>query len=162
MPPLAGRAPGPVGAALGDPQAWCGLIVDLHHVSAQSLRVAIAAHGVERMMLVTDAMPPTGTELLDFKLHGRTIFRRGGRLTTEDGTLAGSDLDMASAVRNCVARLSLGTPTALMMASLAPACFLRLNNELGRIAPGCRASFVLLDRTLNVCGTWIDGVEMRH
>ncbi len=162
MPPLAGRAPGPVGAALGDPQAWCGLIVDLHHVSAQSLRVAIAAHGVERMMLVTDAMPPTGTELLDFKLHGRTIFRRGGRLTTEDGTLAGSDLDMASAVRNCVARLSLGTPTALMMASLAPACFLRLNNELGRIAPGCRARFVLLDRTLNVCGTWIDGVEMRH
>jgi N-acetylglucosamine-6-phosphate deacetylase len=159
MPPMAGRAPGPVGAALADPLAWCGLIVDLHHVSAPSLRVAIAAHGVERMMLVTDAMPPTGTDLTHFALHGRTIFRRGGRLTTADGTLAGSDLDMASAVRNCVAKLSLGVPTALMMASLAPASFLRLDDQLGRISPGCRASFVLLDQAGKVRATWIDGVE---
>jgi len=159
MPPMAGRAPGPVGAALGDPRAWCGLIVDLHHVSVPALKVAIAAHGVERMMLVTDAMPPTGTDLPDFELHGRTIFRRGGRLTTEDGTLAGSDLDMASAVRNCVAELSLSTPTALMMASLAPASFLRLDDELGRIAPGYRASFALLNEGLIARRTWIDGVE---
>jgi len=159
MPPMAGRAPGPVGAALADERAWCGLIVDLHHVSAMSLRVAIAAHGVERMMLVTDAMPPTGTDLTHFELHGRTIFRRGGRLTTADGTLAGSDLDMASAVRNCVAKLSLGVPDALMMASLAPASFLRLDDQLGRISPGYRASFVLLDQALEVRATWIDGVE---
>ena len=110
-------------------------------------------------MLVTDAMPPTGTDLTHFELHGRTIFRRGGRLTTEDGTLAGSDLDMASAVRNCVAKLSLGAPAALMMASLAPASFLRLDDQLGRISPGYRASFVLLDQALKVRATWIDGVE---
>ena len=57
MPPLAGREPGPVGAALDDPDAWAGIIVDLHHVSVPSLRVAIAARGYQRMMLVTDAMP---------------------------------------------------------------------------------------------------------
>jgi N-acetylglucosamine-6-phosphate deacetylase len=159
MPPMAARAPGPVGAALGDPEAWCGLIVDLHHVSTQSLRVAIAAHGTERMMIVTDAMPATGTDLTDFELQGRTVFRRGGRLTTEDGTLAGSDLDMISAVRNCVAEVSLSVPSALMMASHAPASFLRLDDELGRIAPGYRANLVLLDRALNVRATWIGGAE---
>jgi N-acetylglucosamine-6-phosphate deacetylase len=159
MPPMAGRAPGPVGAALGDPEAWCGLIVDLHHVSAQSLRVAIAAHGIERMMIVTDAMPATGTDLTDFELHGRTVFRRGGRLTTEDGTLAGSDLDMISAVRNCIAKVSLSLPSALMMATHAPASFLRLDDELGRIAAGYRANLVLLDGALNVRATWIEGVE---
>lgn len=157
MPPLAGRDPGPVGAALDSKDTWCGLIVDGHHVSDAALRVAIAAKGTERMMLVTDAMAVTGTDLTRFDLHGRTIHRKDGRLTTEDGTLAGSDLDMASAVRNSVQRLGLALPDVLRMASLVPASFLRLDHELGRIAPGYRADLVLLDETLNVRQTWIAG-----
>jgi N-acetylglucosamine-6-phosphate deacetylase len=157
MPPLAGRDPGPVGAALDSKDTWCGLIVDGHHVSDAALRVAIAAKGTERMMLVTDAMSVTGTDLTCFELHGRTILRKDGRLTTEDGTLAGSDLDMASAVRNSVERLGLALPDVLRMASLVPASFLRLDHELGRIAPGYRADLVLLDESLQVRQTWIDG-----
>jgi N-acetylglucosamine-6-phosphate deacetylase len=157
MPPLAGRDPGPVGAALDSPDTWCGLIVDGHHVSDAALRVAIAAKGTERMMLVTDAMAVTGTDLTSFELHGRTIYRQDGRLTTADGTLAGSDLDMASAVRNSVQRLGLALPDVLRMASLIPAQFLRLDHELGRIAPGYRADLVLLDESLQVRQTWIGG-----
>jgi N-acetylglucosamine-6-phosphate deacetylase len=157
MPPLAGRDPGPVGAALDSRDTWCGLIVDGHHVSDAALRVAIAAKGTERMMLVTDAMSVTGTDLTQFDLHGRTIYRKDGRLTTEDGTLAGSDLDMASAVRNSVQRLGLALPDVLRMASLVPASFLRLDHELGRIAPGYRADLVLLDESLSVKQTWIAG-----
>ena len=157
MPPLAGRDPGPVGAALDSPDTWCGLIVDGHHVSDAALRVAIAAKGKEHMMLVTDAMAVTGTDLTGFELHGRTIYRRDGRLTTADGTLAGSDLDMAGAVRNSVERLGLALPDALRMASLIPARFLRLDHEMGRIAPGYRADLVLLDESLQVRETWIGG-----
>ncbi|MXQ11404.1 N-acetylglucosamine-6-phosphate deacetylase [Microvirga makkahensis] len=157
MPPLAGREPGPVGAALDNRDAWCGIIVDGHHVSDASLRLAIAAKGTERMMLVTDAMAVTGTDMRTFDLHGRTIYRKEGRLSTEDGTLAGSDLDMACAVRNGVERLGLGLPDVLRMASLVPAAFLRLDHELGRIAPGYRADLVLLDEGLHVQDTWIGG-----
>ena len=157
MPPLAGRDPGPVGAALDSPDTWCGLIVDGHHVSDAALRIAIAAKGMERTMLVTDAMAVTGTDLESFELHDRTIYRKDGRLTTADGTLAGSDLDMASAVRNSVRRLSLALPDVLRMASLIPAQFLRLDHELGRIAPGYRADLVLLDESLQVRQTWING-----
>jgi N-acetylglucosamine-6-phosphate deacetylase len=64
---------------------------------------------------------------------------------------------MASAVRNAVRRLGLGLPDALRMASLHPAAFLRLDHEVGRIAPGYRASLVLLDEDLQVRDTWIDG-----
>ena len=159
MPQLAGRAPGPVGAALDDPEAWCSIIVDLHHVDPVNLRVAIAARGFERTMLVTDAMPTVGTDLKSFELLGRTIMRRDGRLTTGEGTLAGSDLDMASAVRNAVAELGLSLEGALHMASRAPAEFLGLGGELGRIAPGFRASLVLLDEDLMVTQTWIDGAS---
>jgi N-acetylglucosamine-6-phosphate deacetylase len=157
MPPFAGRDPGPVGAALDSNGTWCGLIVDGHHVSDAALRIAVAAKGTDHMMLVTDAMSVTGTDLTSFELHGRTIYRRGGKLTTADGTLAGSDLDMASAVRNSVNRLGLGLPDVLRMASLVPARFLRLDHELGRIAVGYRASLVLLDEGLHVRQTWIDG-----
>jgi N-acetylglucosamine-6-phosphate deacetylase len=165
MPPLAGRDPGPVGAALDSRDTWCGLIVDGHHVSDAALRLAIAAKGTERMMIVTDAMSVTGTDLAGFELHGRTIYRKDGRLTTQDGTLAGSDLDMASAVRNSVERLGLALPDVLRMASLVPASFLRLDHELGRIAPGYRADLVLLDESLQVRQTWIGGSndqEERH
>jgi N-acetylglucosamine-6-phosphate deacetylase len=158
MPPLAGREPGPVGAALDDADAWCGLIVDLFHVSAPSLRVAISAKGWGRMMLVTDAMSSVGSDLTSFEFHGRTIHRRNGTLTTADGTIAGSDLDMATAVRNTVDHLGLPIEAALHMASRAPAEFLGLGGELGRIAPGYRASLVLLDDDLRVTETWIDGV----
>jgi N-acetylglucosamine-6-phosphate deacetylase len=157
MPPLGHREPGPVGAALDDRGSWCGLIVDLHHVSATALRIAIAAKGWDRMMLITDAMPTVGSTLTEFTLLGRRVVRADGRLTTEDGTLAGSDLDMATAVRNVVQALDLPLEHALAMAALVPATFLGLDGELGRIAPGYRASLVLLDDGLQVLETWIDG-----
>ena len=162
MPPLAGREPGPVGAALDDEDAWCGLIVDLHHVSAASLRIAIAARGWHRMTLVTDAMPTVGSSETEFTLLGRVVRRRDGTLKTDDGTLAGSDLDMASAVRNTISALGLPLEAALHMASRAPAEFLGLGGELGRIAPGYRASLVLLDDQLVVTETWIDGMSAAH
>lgn len=158
MPPLAARASGPVGAALDDVDAWCGLIVDLHHVAATTLRVAIAARGWQRMMLVTDAMPTVGSATDGFALPGHAIALRDGVLRAEDGTLAGSHLDMASAVRNVVDGLGLPLEAALHMASRAPAGFLGLGDRFGRIAPGYRASLVLLDDDLAVRATWIDGV----
>ncbi|MBB3809333.1 N-acetylglucosamine-6-phosphate deacetylase [Pseudochelatococcus contaminans] len=158
MPPLAGRDPGPVGAAITDPQAYIGIIADGHHVSSVSLQAAIRAHGPKRVMLVTDAMPPVGIPGDTFSLLGRTITRAGGRLTADDGTLAGSDLDMASAVRNAVSQLGVPVEEALRMAALYPAGFLRLDGELGALRPGHRASFTLLDDDLSVVATWIDGI----
>jgi N-acetylglucosamine-6-phosphate deacetylase len=159
MPPFAGRAPGPVGAALSERDTWCGLIVDLHHVAPAALKAAIAAKGVARAMLVTDAMSTVGTDVSEFRLQGRRILRAGGRLTTEDGTLAGSDLDMASAVRNAVAALDVPLEDALAMASRTPAEWLGLGDRMGRIAPGYRADFVALDADLTARATWIGGLR---
>jgi len=159
MPPLAAREPGPVGAALDTENAWCGVIADLQHVSPPVLRVAFMAKGADRMMLVTDAMPVTGTHSASFDLGGARITRAGGRLTTPEGTLAGADLDMATAVKNAVAVLGLPLEAALRMASRTPAAFLRLDGQLGRIAPGYRANLVLLDDDMRATATWIDGVR---
>ncbi len=158
MPPLTGREPGPVGAALDDANSYCAVIVDLHHVSATSLRVAIAAKGWRRMILVSDAMPTVGTDDRSFTLNGQTITRTADDvLLNASGTLAGAHLDMATAMRNTVTVLGLPLEAALHMASTAPAAFLGLGGELGRIAPGYRANLVLLDDALQVSDSWIDG-----
>jgi N-acetylglucosamine-6-phosphate deacetylase len=162
MPPMSAREPGPAGAALEDRECWCGIIADLHHVAPAMLRLALAARGTERTMLVTDAMPSVGTGLAEFDLLGQSIRRANGRLTAPDGTLAGSDLDMATAVRNSVGVLGVPLEDALHMASRAPAAFLRFDAERGRIAPGFRADLVLLDERLNVLETWIGGVAAGH
>jgi len=82
-----------------------------------------------------------------------------GKCVNSDGILAGSDLDMATTVRNAVSMLGLDIADAIAMATTNPAAFLGLDHELGRIAPGYRASLVLLDDGLDVAATWIDGVR---
>ncbi|QDH71461.1 N-acetylglucosamine-6-phosphate deacetylase [Marilutibacter alkalisoli] len=157
MTPMNSREPGGVGAALDNEDVWCGLIVDGHHVHDASLRVAIAARPRGKMILVTDAMPPVGGEREDFELYGETMTCRDGLCSTASGTLAGSALDMASAVRNSVQRLGLPLDEACRMASQYPAEFLGLGHELGRIAAGYRADLVVLDENVTVQGSWIGG-----
>ena len=88
---------------------------------------------------------------------GKKVLRREGKVTTEDGTLAGSDLDMATAVRNAVSLIGRTPAEALQMASLRPAEFLGLEHQFGRIKPGYRASLVALNEDFLVKATWIDG-----
>ena len=157
MPPLTNREPGIAGAALSAPDTICGIIVDGVHVHPAMLRLALAAKGPDGLMLVTDAMPPAGTDATSFRLYGRTIHRRDGRLLTDDGTLAGADITMAQAVRNAIRLMGVSTEDALRMASLHPARFLRLDHRLGRIQAGWQADLVLLDADMQVAGTWVAG-----
>ncbi|HJU08291.1 MAG TPA: N-acetylglucosamine-6-phosphate deacetylase [Rhodanobacteraceae bacterium] len=156
MTPMGSREPGVVGAALSDPASWCGMIVDGFHVHPVTLRVALAAKARGKIFLVTDAMPPVGGANATFKLGDLTIECRDGRCTTGDGTLAGSSLDMAGAVRNAVTQIGIPLTDAVRMASTYPADFLGSNGR-GRIAPGCRADLVVLDQNLDVRETWIGG-----
>ena len=159
MSPLTSREPGAVGAALEDRTSWCGLIVDGRHIAPATMRVALRCKPIDRFMLVTDAMPSVGMAEKSFMLQGQPIRVEDGVCVNADGTLAGSDLDMAGAVRNAVAMLGVGLDTALRMASRHPAAFLGLDDRLGRIAPGQTASLVALDDQLNVVRSWIDGAE---
>jgi N-acetylglucosamine-6-phosphate deacetylase len=156
MSPLTSREPGVVGAAL-ESDAWCGIIVDGRHVDPAVLRLALRSHRADRFMLVSDAMPCVGGDRSGFMLQGKPISVRDGACYDAEGRLAGSDLDMATAVRNAVRTLGTDLATASVMASGAPASFLGLDGETGRIAPGLWADLVLLDDDLTVLETWIAG-----
>jgi N-acetylglucosamine-6-phosphate deacetylase len=159
MSPLASRAPGMVGAALDDANAWCGIIVDGHHVDPASLRVALKAKPRGKVFLVTDAMPPVGATSPSYVLNGETITVRDGICQTATGTLAGSALSMIDAVRNATRMLGVPLDEAARMAATYPADFLGLGSTHGRIDNGYRADFTVLDAALRVTETWIGGVR---
>ena len=159
MTPLQGREPGAVGAALEDDACWCGVIVDGVHVHPASLRVALKAKPRGRVFLVTDAMPMVGGDDPSFDLYGETITAIDGVVRNAAGALAGSALDMASAVRNSVHLLGLPLDEACRMAAQYPAEFLGIGGTHGRIAAGYRADLVLLDGEVCVQRSWIGGVE---
>ncbi|HME39832.1 MAG TPA: N-acetylglucosamine-6-phosphate deacetylase [Steroidobacteraceae bacterium] len=152
------REPGIIGAALSDENTWCGIIVDGHHVDPVVLKLALKCKRHDRFMLVTDGMPAVGSSEPTFILQGRVIRVVDGICRDANGTLAGTALDMAAAVRNAVSLLGLDVVEAARMASEYPAEFLGLGHELGRIAPGYRANLVLMNDALRVQKTWIDGL----
>jgi N-acetylglucosamine-6-phosphate deacetylase len=156
MTQMEGRAPGIVGAALAS-NLYCGLIVDGHHVAPAALQAAYRAKGVKELMLVTDAMAITGTDMAQFVLGGREITLANGALRSSEGTLAGSALTMSAAVRNAVSMMKIELADACQMASSTPADFLGLGNSKGHIAPGYCADMVLLNDAGEVTRSWIGG-----
>jgi len=158
MRPLSSREGGPIAQALESPAAWYGLIVDGVHVDPAMLRLTL--RGLGHPMLVTDAMPPVGGSRSSFSLHGKNITARDGCCVTDDRTLAGTVLDMAAAVRNCVRLLGVPLPDALRFASAHPATFLGLEHMLGKLAPGYRADLVAFDpNDIEILATWVAGTD---
>ncbi len=157
MSPLTGREPGVVGAALEDQDSYMGIIIDGFHLHDTTAALSIAAKAQGKTLLVSDAMATIGSDKDSFELYGETIYAVDGRCATADGTLAGSALDMAGAVRNCVIRLGLPLEEALRMASQYPAEFLGTDDCRGHLRVGYRADFALLNADHTLQQTWLGG-----
>ncbi|MEL6523969.1 MAG: N-acetylglucosamine-6-phosphate deacetylase [Pseudomonadota bacterium] len=122
MSQLGNRKPGLVGAALDYGRLSAGVIADGVHVHTASLRAAWAAkQGPGQLFLVTDAMAIAGTEEDRFTLNGRTVIRGEGQLRLEDGTLAGADLDLTTALSVLVQKCGISPAEALAAATTVPA-----------------------------------------
>ena len=115
-----------------------------------------------KLLLVTDAMSSVGSEDSSFEIYGERIQERGGRLINSEGALAGSAIGMIDAVRIAVSIVGLPLEESLRMAALYPATFLKLEDELGRIAKDYRADLVHFDKDFQVHSTWLAGVHLSH
>ncbi|TIO19093.1 MAG: N-acetylglucosamine-6-phosphate deacetylase, partial [Mesorhizobium sp.] len=143
MSQIGNREPGLAGAAIDTGSFYAGIIADGIHVHPGTMTLALnAKKGPGRILLVTDAMATIGTDMTSFTLNGRTIYRKDGSLRLADGTLAGADLDMISAVRFVHRVVGLDLDEALRMASLYPAEAIGQAHRLGRFANGTAADIV--------------------
>jgi N-acetylglucosamine-6-phosphate deacetylase len=158
MRPFNHREPGAVGAALDLDELVCELICDGVHVDPAALRLAYRAKGAAGVLLVTDAIEAAGMPDGQYRLGGGWAVVRAGRAETPDGgSLAGSTLTMDAAVRNAVRFLGVPLATASAMASAVPSRLLGLEHRKGAIAAGRDADLVVLDESLQVCSTMVEG-----
>ncbi len=159
MSQTTGREPGMVGTALS--AGYASIIADGHHVHPTSIKLALAAKQNQnsKIFLISDAMSFTGTDFTELVLNGRKILRQGGKLTLEDGTLAGADIEMASAVRFMHRQIKVELGEALRMATTYPCAAISLN-DAGHLAIGAPADFVWLSEEIEPLATWIGGEQM--
>ncbi|NBN77601.1 N-acetylglucosamine-6-phosphate deacetylase [Microvirga tunisiensis] len=159
MSQLGNREPGMVGATL-DSDVFCGIITDGVHVAPEGLRIALAAKRGEGLFLVSDAMAAAGTDVAEFMLGGRRILRANGRLTLEDGTLAGADICLPRSIRYLVQTVGAPLDLALAMATSRPAACIGASDRLGALAKGRRADLVHLTGDLELAGVWHAGAPV--
>jgi N-acetylglucosamine-6-phosphate deacetylase len=158
MSQIGNREPGLAGAAIDTGSLSAGLIADGIHVDPATIAIALRAkRGPARIFLVSDAMATIGTDMTSFTLNGRTIHRKDGSLRLADGTLAGADLDMISAVRFMHEKIGIALGEALRMASLYPAEAMGVDRRHGRLGKGTAADIIHLSDDLAVRSVWIGG-----
>jgi N-acetylglucosamine-6-phosphate deacetylase len=151
MSPWLGRSPGMVGAVFNHDQVYAGIIADGYHVHYASIELAQKIKQ-DKLILVTDATPPVGTQITSFQIGGQTVFYKDGKCVSADGTLGGSALTMIEAVANCVRYVNVPLAEALRMASFYPAQAIRLDHQLGKIAPGYLANLAIFDNQFQITG----------
>lgn len=131
MSQLNSRNPGLVGAALHSEELYAGIIADGIHVHPANLALAFRTkQGMDTLYLVSDAMAVAGSEEQEFMLNGRRVLREDGRLTLEDGTLAGADLDLISAIKTLTNDIGIPMETALRAATSVPASLIDIDVDL--------------------------------
>lgn len=157
MRPLAQREPGVIGALLQSDAVTVSVIADGVHVHPACLSLVFRSKGAERTALVTDAMPPVGTDAASFRLYGTEVAVRDGACYLPDGTLAGSAFSMNRAVRLMSALPDVSLLDAVRMATATPARALGLQDEIGVLRPGARADIAVCDRELNVWKAFVGG-----
>lgn len=161
MSPFASREPGVLGAALTADSAFCGIILDGHHMHYTSAKLAHKAKPKGKLLIVTDAMSTIGSDQKGFDFFGIEVVQEGDKLTTKEGTLAGSALDMVTAVKNAVEHVGIELDEALNMASLYPAQYLGVSEKMGSIQVGKQADLIIINDQFQVSNTWIAG-ELVH
>ncbi|MFV1874429.1 N-acetylglucosamine-6-phosphate deacetylase [Nioella sp.] len=162
MSQLGNREPGLVGTALSQPHLSAGLIADGIHAHPDSIGIALRSKtGPGRIFLVSDAMAVAGSDLREFRLGTRRVLRTDGRLTLEDGTLAGADLDQLTAIRNLVRWGFADHATALAMATAVPAAVIGESDRLGCLEPGTAADFIHFDpEGSDPASVWLKGAPL--
>ena len=137
MSQMENRAPGLVGATLARDDVHAGLIADGIHVHPATIRIALAASKPsERIFLVSDSMATAGSDIQQFSLNGRDVYRKNQRLTLADGTLAGADLDLPRAISVMVNQAGDTPLEAIRRATSSPSSLLRESGDLGRLKRG--------------------------
>lgn len=153
------REPGMVGALMSLNHVFSELICDGHHVHPNAADILMEKAGHDHVALITDCMMAGGMPDGNYNLGEFPVVVKDGTARLETGNLAGSILKLKEAIKNVV-DWEIATPEqAIMMATLVPAVSCKIDDQCGMIAKGRDADFIVLEPTMELAATYLDGVE---
>ncbi len=143
MPPISHRLPGVIPAAAESEQVRAEIICDGYHIHPSAVRLAWRMFGAERMILVSDSGRCCGmAEDSPFDLGGQTAYLKGGVGRLADGTIACSAANLYQGMVNAIS-FGITEEAAVRAATYNPACAIGAENEVGCIAVGYQADFLV-------------------
>lgn len=157
MRPYHHREPGVIGAVLLDNRVTCEVIADLIHLHPRTIELTYKLKGPDRMILVSDSMGATGLNDGNYQLGGEKVVVKDSVARLENGSLAGSTLTLDKALRNIVNVVGIPFKDALRMITYNPTREISLERNIGSISIGKMADLVVLDESLKVKATFIEG-----
>ena len=158
MPGIHHRKPGPIGAASENDNVYAELICDGQHVHESAVRMAFKLFP-GRICLVSDALRCAGMPEGKYELGGQEVTLKGGLARLADGTIAGSAGNLYDAMRNAVA-FGIGKEEAILSATANPAKQIGRGDEIGAIAVGLLADFVVCDQNLARIAVYLGGEKL--
>lgn len=152
---------------LADDRLAASFIVDGFHLPPAFLNVALRAKGLERSILITDAVMPAGCDPGRYRLGEVDVeLHRDGSVRLREGVrLAGSALRMDQAIANVIRIAGLSLRDAVSLATRNPARVGRIASRQRGLNPGDRADLVRFrrdDKTgrITVLETFLNGVRV--
>ena len=159
MPGIHHRKPGVIPAAAEDERVSAELISDGQHVHPASVRFAFRVFGAERMVLISDSLRCCGMPDGEYELGGQQVFLKDGIARLADGTIAGSATNLYECMRRAVS-FGISREAAIRAASYNPARQLGCLDQVGSIAEGKIADFVVCDAELARKEVWLRGKKL--
>ncbi len=155
------REPGMVGAVYNIPNTYAELICDGYHVHICACDILLHQKRPDHVVLITDCMSAGGQPDGDYMLgeYPVTVENGTARLKS-NGALAGSILQLKDGVKNIVDWGLVSKANAIMMASLIPAISVGIDDVCGQIKKGHLADFIVLDKEMNLCATYLAGKKV--
>lgn len=150
------RDPGILGAILQHRELTADIIVDGIHVHSSVVDLFIRAKGLDRAILITDAISATGMPEGRYDLGGLEVDVKNQRCEYK-GKLAGSVLTLERAVRNVMSFTKLNLQNALRLATWNPAVLIGVSEERGSLKPGSRADILVLSSEGQLVQTILGG-----
>ncbi len=159
MPAIHHRKPGVIAAAAEAETVSAELISDGQHVHPASVRLAFRIFGASRMVLISDSLRCCGMPDGEYELGGQQVFLQGGIARLADGTIAGSATNLFECMQRAVS-FGISREDAIRATTYNPARQIGALSEVGSIADGKCADFVICDAELNRKAVWLAGRKL--
>lgn len=153
------RKPGTTTAALLLDDAYAEFICDGEHLHPAIVKMASRMKPADKMLLITDSMEAAGAGDGKYSIAGLDVFVKNGRAVNEEGSLAGSTLNLFDGVRNCMKFTGKTLEEVLPYASANPAAMLGISHQCGALEVGLRADILLVSNKEDPVleGVWAAG-----